>query len=176
MKAENIIGGPNSAANPPIEGAPPSEPRQGTIGETLGYLSKADSFLYALEAVFEQLADHACGADAFPIFTAAEACAESAHNALREGIQTALRADMENAGRPPTERGHESDPALAVKSDVKPSVIRLMALVDMASSVAEEEDDIPPPGHGTDKSDKLTALMNAMRLELESLHAEVPHD
>lgn len=193
MKAENIIGGPNSAANPPIEGAPPSEPSKGSIGEALGHLARTGALLHALEAMFEQLEDQFASPDSFPIVTAAEACVECAHTSLREarqaaeGTQAALRnanafaasfqstADRLAPRRSPPE-GHEVDPELVEKAAMKPSVIRLLALVDMASSLSMDDPDPPGLGEATDDADKMTALMNAMRFELEALHAEVSHD
>lgn len=54
-------------------------------------------------------------------------------------------------------------------------VMRMLALVEMASALPAGDTPLPDDGDNTDRDDKLAALLHCLRAELETLHVEVTH-
>lgn len=72
--------------------------------------------------------------------------------------------------------GTAGQAAACMCAGLKPRVLRLQALAELAATLPPGESGLPADNCGTDNVDRLAALLHCLCTELEALHVEVGHD
>ena len=72
--------------------------------------------------------------------------------------------------------GTAGQAAACVCAGLKPRVLRLQALAELAATLPPGECGLPAENCGTDDADRLAALLHCLCIELEALRVEVGHD